>query len=386
MRKIIKTIFCVLAVASLASCSGGGSSNAGGKDDSPSTEPSIDETPITSTPISTTYIYRADKAADKIYFGSLDLTTGTLAEHDAIDLSSGDQPHAIVLSADQKYLFAINTGSNTIDTFEIDSSTGELSLVASRNSFLATLHGRVVVDSQNRFLWSYEEDASHFYYLIAYKIEANGSLTYSSTSIISGGTDVARNMAIHSSGDYLYVNLEHSGVMACSVSVTGSTTVLGGSYGGFSPMALAFNSTVSRLFGTPPGGDLILSSEIDGSGDVSSSTYMDAGPALPYMDLAVNDSGDRMYFVVGTPALVKSYVLNTAGSGSLTALNSVSLASGCAPTKMAALMDDDYLVVPCADGSGLTYSLKIEADGSVTQMDVAKRTGMKVNSIAIATF
>ncbi len=364
--------------------------------ETPSSPPPSDETPssptpITSTPTSTTYIYRVDSAADKIYFGSMDPATGALSEHPAVELDPGTRPTAMVLSADKKFLFVANTGSNTIETFEIDSATGELTSVASRGPREVTILGKIYADPLNRFLWSYEADASSFYWLIAYEIQPDGSLTYGSTSLLYGATDYARNFIADPTGSFLYVNFDHASIMVTEISNTGKVHPIDGNktYGSPPPNAMAFNSATSRLYGAPGiNGDMIYSFLVDStSGDLTFETYLDGEQGPSFEDIAVNTAGDRMYLLSEVPAALKSFVIDTSGvKAVLSFTNSVSFPAGCAPKIMAPLLDDGYLLTACSNSSGQTFSLKVEADGSLTLKDTATRTGMTVNSMVAVSF
>jgi 6-phosphogluconolactonase (cycloisomerase 2 family) len=320
----------------------------------------------------------------------LDLSTGELAEHPATSLSSGSGPVALAFSSDHKYLFVANSGTDTFDTFEINSTNGELTPVASRNSFHPNLLGKIAVDPLGRFLWSHEEMSTPGdYQLVTYKIENDGSLTYSTVSNVNGGAGKAINVMANPSGTRLYVNVAGSTVYYCTInSSSGGVTSCTGAGATSSPNALVYNATASRLFSAPGINDVTPVYVIDGNDDITNTKLYLTDQPFPFDDIAVNGAGDRMYMVSDAPTpLVKSYTVTTTSiHDSISLLNSVTFSTGCAPKVMASLMDDDYLITACTDGSGQTFSLKIESDGSLTKEGIATRSGMKVNSIVAAKF
>lgn len=344
--------------------------------------------PIEDDPVSTTFVYRLDTAAEKIYLASLDPATGGLHEHDATDLPSGSNPSSFTVTPDKKYMFVSAMGTGTIEAYSIDETSGKLTWLRSNNVYDFPAK-RILVEPQGDFLLAVENSniqGQSGGYLVSYAI-ANEVLTaLNHTSMGQEADEITSDV----NGDYIFVGSNDAGILAIAIDRTtnpGIPLFSKGALSGSFMNAFTFNSSNNRLFvANTINGDfnnvLILNT---GTLGLSAEVTINGGQITPFIDVALNFAGNNLYFLSDSPAKVNSFAV-TYGPTAISLLNSVSFSSGCAPRVMTFAESDGYFITACTGSSGQTYSLKIEADGSLTEADVSVRSGMKVNDILAIKF
>lgn len=332
--------------------------------------------PIVTTPVSTSFIYRVGSNMDKIYRASINTATGALAEHPATDTSFGDQPVALAVSTNKQYLFVGKKAANKIDTYSLNQTTGEPTLIYS--SATSTEPVKIVVEPLGRFLYVVEESL-----IETYMIANNGSLTWrQSMNIGSGGSDVA----IDAAGTFLYLATLDTGTWSYEIDQAGGTLSNPSTVISLGMKAIKINSASGHIFGTSYSDGRITNFNYDsGTGAYSFNTYMDTGVTFPFYDLQLNVAGTVAYALGNYLGIVKSFTIN-ASTGAFTSLNTATLPAECSPVQLTRLAIADFLYTGCTDGSGITQVLKIEADGSLSMPSRSVRPEMKVHSIVSVNF
>lgn len=387
-------IVCGLILINLPSCSSPEAQNSLTSDStipepSPSEPSDPPESPIVETPVSSVFLYRLDTDAAKIYRASIDSSTGEIAEHEATDLTAGSKPVSMTLSADKKYLFVGSFQANKIETFEIDQTTGELTLISSFSGNNLNVD-KVYADPLNRYLWSLERylnSGNEYTTIVTYEIKSDGTLEHKTKTNVSG--DLGIDLVTDVNSKRLYLAIDTLGIRPFEIdSTTGKAKNPGTTYGA-ATNALVINSNTTRVYGSPAiYGDILPILRLDpATGDVLSSDYMRKTGQVPaFKDIALNASGDRMYLLSESPGVVRSYTFVTNPSEEVEQLNSVSLPNGCKAKVITNVDTAGYLFTGCTDSSGQTFSLKLESDGSLSLKHTSVRSGIKLNDIIAVAF
>lgn len=366
-----------LLILSLTACDSSFSTGDSSSNQPPASPGTPNPSPISPTPTSTTFIYRVAPNSDAIYRASVDLADGALTELTETTLTAGDTPVSVAVSPDKKFLFIAKSGPKTIDSYSINQTTGELTLV---DSYPTTdTPQRVRVDPLGRFLYVVQAVRVE-----SYMISATGFLNWTGgIGIGSGGYDVA----IEATGKYLYKSAFGTGIQSYDINQTTGVLTNAGVMQGVILSTIKIDSATNRIFGPLYSDGHFYQFAYNASTGVVSfvNSYLpDSSVFFPFYDFELNDGGTKAYAVNNFLGLLNSYSIN-ATTGAVSSLNSVPLPGGCLPEALERLKAADYIFTGCMDNSGKTLVFKIESDGSVTFKSSTMRTGLKVKSIVSVT-
>jgi 6-phosphogluconolactonase len=152
------------------------------------------------------FAFAADLGTDKIYTYRIDSTTHTLtaAEPASVSLEPGSGPRHLALSPDGKRAYVINELANTLTTFVVDTEAGTLKALQTVPTLPADFNNKgttaeVVVHPSGRFV--YGSNRGHDS-IAVFKVDpANGTLTAVEHVSTQGRTP--RNFSIDPSGRWL---------------------------------------------------------------------------------------------------------------------------------------------------------------------------------------
>ena len=274
---------------------------------------------------------------------------------------------ALVLSNNNKLLFAVNAGSNEISVLSIGKDS--LTLVDKVSSagvrpISLTLH--------EDLLYVLNEGATPN--ITGFLVSNTGELTLlpGSTRPLTGGS-MADPAQVSFSRDGALLVVTEKATNLIDVYVVGADGVAGAPISnpssGQTPFGFAFdqhnNLIVSEAFGGAPNASAVSSYTAAFSGmlNVVSESVPDFQTAACW--IVITDSGRYVYTSNTGSGSVSSYEL--ASSGVLTLLNSVAANTGAmsAPIDMALTNGSRYLYVHAA-GSQAVQGFRVEADGSLT--------------------
>jgi 6-phosphogluconolactonase (cycloisomerase 2 family) len=274
---------------------------------------------------------------------------------------------ALILSGDNRFLFAVNAGSNEISVFAMDKNG--LTLVDKVNSggdrpISLTLHKDV--------LYVLNEGGTPN--ITGFTVSNRGELTplSGSTRPLTGGS-AADPAEVSFSNDGMLLVVTEKATNLIDVYVVGSDGIAGPPIptpsNGVTPFGFAFdqrnNLIVSEAFGGAPNAAAVSSytTALNGISSVVSGSIPDFQTAACW--IVIMNSGRYVYTTNTGSGSVSSYALDS--SGALALLDSVAANTGAmsAPIDMALSKSSRYLYVHAA-GLQTVEAFRVETDGSLT--------------------
>ncbi|MES2857333.1 MAG: beta-propeller fold lactonase family protein [Bdellovibrionota bacterium] len=335
--------------------------------------------PVTSTPVSTTFLYRVGPSVDFLHYCSVDPATGDFAEHPAVALPAGSQPSGLAITPNKEHLYVGYRGADKIVHYTLDQVTG----LPTYSSEFPTLGGdirKLLMDPTGRFMWSLQYDQ-----IVSYTIHAvTGVLSWQGTFGITGGLTITTDSA----GTHLYVSATGTGTNSYDINQATGLLSNGGILSGTISNALKLNSAGTRLYGVRYGNSEGYRFDRNVVTGVITYNNTVATPAIfPYYDLIFNAASSHVYFLNNFQRRIDSFSVN-AGTGALTFVNSADLPSGCVPESMTLISTESHLFTSCMDGSGRTLSVKINVDGSLdaASLKTSIATGLSANTVISVTY
>ena len=156
------------------------------------------------------FVYATNEMAATVAAYAIDSTTGALSVVGSpVSTGTGTfpAPKGVAVDPSGKFAYVTNEGDNTIVTYQINSATGALTVVASISTPAGSGPMGVVVDPAGKFVYIAETGGKQ---IATYSINsATGALTYANASI-SGGLELY-NLAMNPSGNYDYATLGFGG-------------------------------------------------------------------------------------------------------------------------------------------------------------------------------
>lgn len=149
------------------------------------------------------FAYVADLGMDKVLAYELDLSTGKLALAHAISVAPGEGPRHFDMHPNGQYAYLINEIGNTVNVYDYDASTGNLTEKQSINTLPDNFSERshtadIHVSPDGKFV--YGSNRGHDSIAI-YAVANDGTLTLVGQEPTGGGNP--RNFAISPDGNYL---------------------------------------------------------------------------------------------------------------------------------------------------------------------------------------
>jgi 6-phosphogluconolactonase len=152
------------------------------------------------------FAFAADLGTDKVYTYRIDSTTRTLApaEPASVSVEPGSGPRHLALSPDGRRAYVINELSSTLTTFNVDAATGALKAVQTLSTLPAGFTGNsttaeVAVHPSGRFV--YGSNRGHDSIAVFKADPENGTLTAVDHTPTQGRTP--RNFSLDPSGRWL---------------------------------------------------------------------------------------------------------------------------------------------------------------------------------------
>ncbi len=261
-------------------------------------------------------------------------STGSSFSTGSTTLSNGPASLITVLG---KYLYTANDGGS-VSAFTINTATGALSAISGSPFAAGTNPNNIIADPSGKFLYTANSGSRD---ITAYSIDSStGTLVPIGTfaagaSALNAGQAVG--LAVHPSGNFLYVTLDTAGIAVFSINqTTGILTFL-------------------------------------------SQNAPQAGAAI--QSITINKAGTFAYAADGVSG-VEEFSVNTS-TGALTLLSSSPVTAGGVPIVLTADSPGTHLYV-ANQTSNNVFSYGILADGSLSQLSGGTAsTGSSPSSIAI---
>ncbi len=291
---------------------------------------------------------------------------------------------AVVLSGDNRLLFAVNAGSNSISVFGV--SGDQLTLLNTVSS--GGVHPVSVTARHN----------------LVYVLNAGGTPNISgfaispltnqlvplggSTQALPGGGGAGpAQVSFSPEGSVLVVSekvtnlidtftLNDNGIAQAGVSFASSGTT---------PFGFAFGhdgaAIVSDAFGGAPGASALSSYEVDEDGNLEVVTPALGDTQTAACWVVVPRNGRFAYTSNTGSGTISSYAVSDGGSLALLNAVAASTGTGSAPTDMA-LSDNNRLLYVLNSGNGTISGFRVQADASLTP--VTSATGLPASAAGLA--
>lgn len=314
-------------------------------------------------------------------------SNGTLTPIAGSPYTAGSQPTSMVVSASGKWIYVLNTGSNSITQYSI-ASDGTLTKIAG-DVQTGTTPSAIAIDSQQRYLAVANQASGN---VSAYSINSTtGALTQIATSPITTGNNP---VAIAITNNLIYAVGSNSIAEIAIDPINFTTTVTSGSpfsAGAVGPLSAAaggiqlyaLDATTDCAPGTTPVRNCIRDYTFnvsDYSPSLSASTAAGTGPAavLPVLNnkfLYVANKGSNN---------VSGYSINQS-TGALTELAGSPFAdgTGTGPASLAFDSVNNLLLVGNSTGSSISVYVVDPATGALT-LSGTRSISRSVVSVAVA--
>jgi 6-phosphogluconolactonase len=221
------------------------------------------------------YVYATIPAANQIIVYREDPNSGVLTQISGSPYSVGEGANSLVLHPSGKYLYVANPGQggtieNDISLFSV-ASNGGLSEVTPRTSLgsFASQPQRLLIDSAGAFLYVMNTGTNN---ISVFSIDSgSGALTQAANSPFPIGAPPL-NMELAPSGNFLYVSIasQSSGLIAAYSVSAGQLSLLNVTpTNGRNPYGLAINSAGSYLYAANTTDNSISVFPIDSSGGLA---------------------------------------------------------------------------------------------------------------------
>jgi 6-phosphogluconolactonase len=251
--------------------------------------------------------------------------------------SFASQPQLLLMDSAGAFLYVMNTGSNNISVFSIDSGTGALAQVAGSPFGIGAPPLNMVLAPSGNFL--YVSLASQPSGLIATYSVTAGQLTLVSTASTDGLNPYG--LAVNSAGTYLYTaNTTSNSLSVFTIDSSGGLAQVQGSpinNGYTAPIAMIFDPSGKYLYVANQGSNNVAAYSISSTGlpealTTSTTTNTFTTETSPSF-LATDPSGK--YLMVGNQGTSAGIQLFGISNGSLNTLSTYSV--GNTPSSIAVL-------------------------------------------------
>jgi 6-phosphogluconolactonase len=162
------------------------------------------------------FVFIPDKGADRIYGFSIDRSKDKLipTKQQYVELPMGSGPRHMVFHPNGKFAYVIDELSNTIHTLTYDATNGSLTVLAVISTLPASFKGEsyasdIHIHPNGKYIYGANRGDNS---IAAYQIEATtGTLSLINIEPTEGA--YPRNFAISPKGDYLYAANQNSSVI-----------------------------------------------------------------------------------------------------------------------------------------------------------------------------
>lgn len=282
------------------------------------TIPSIAVTP------SDRFVFVIDKCFTGIHVYSVNGPGIALTEISESPYELPEDIDSIVIDPSGKFLYAVGMGQGTILQFDVNATSGELTLLST--TMVSADIRQVITDPHGKFIFVNDLTGGHVY---AYLIGGGSSLAAVPGSpfvVPANGQPISLTM--DGTGSFLYAPLISGGIAGFGVNgSTGALSDLGGSpfVTSEQPFTLAADSSGKYLYAI----DAVSSNAIEVFGIGGATGALTAINGSPFTtpaalnSLAIDPSGKFVYATVNTTTLADSSILGfaiDASNGSISAL------------------------------------------------------------------
>jgi 6-phosphogluconolactonase (cycloisomerase 2 family) len=328
-----------------------------------------------------TFVYAASQSDNTIDAYELKSSSGALEAVSGSPFAGGSGPDALAATPDGNFLFATNLKDNTVSSFEIDSKDGSLSLASTAGTLLSP--GTVVVSSDGAYLYIGSRGTAAYE---GFSIDPKtGALTpIAGFTASSGGTPIAA--LVDPRGEFLF-SLQDDAANIAGFSIQGDGTLVstGNTVAtGSSPRALAFEPNGKYLYATSLGDSVVTGYFLDVStGDLSILATSPFSTDTQPFGIAITPSGSYLYasFVTGINMFARN-----ASNGALIALDTSPFEALGRPGKLAIDPSGNVLIV-CDPTDDIIRMYMIDSDnGTLTKADDSPETaGFGPNAVLMVT-
>jgi len=291
---------------------------------------------------------------------------------------------AVVLSDDNRLLFAVNAGSNSISVFGVSGDQLTLLNTVSSGGVLP-----VSVTARHNLVYVLNAGGTPNISGFAISPSTNWLVPLAvSTQALPGGAGAGpAQVSFSPDGSVLVVTEKGTNLIDTFTVDDDGVAQPGVSFAsnGTTPFGFAFGHDnvviVSEAFGGAPGASALSSYEVDENGSLVVVTPSLADTQTAACWVVVPENGRFAYTSNTGSGIISSYIVSDGGSLALLNAAAASTGNGSAPTDMALSDNSRFLYVRNA-GNGTISGFRVQADGSLTP--VASATGLPAGAAGLA--
>ncbi len=291
---------------------------------------------------------------------------------------------AVVLSDDNRLLFAVNAGSNSISVFGVSGDQLTLLNTVSSGGVLP-----VSVTARHNLVYVLNAGGTPNISGFAISPSTNWLVPLAvSTQALPGGAGAGpAQVSFSPDGSVLVVTEKGTNLIDTFTVDDDGVAQPGVSFAsnGTTPFGFAFGHDnvviVSEAFGGAPGASALSSYEVDENGSLVVVTPSLADTQTAACWVVVPENGRFAYTSNTGSGIISSYIVSDGGSLALLNAAAASTGNGSAPTDMA-LSDNSRFLYVLNSGSGAISGFRVQANGSLTP--VTSATGLPASAAGIA--
>jgi 6-phosphogluconolactonase len=309
-------------------------------------------------------------------------TTGTATATGNTTITNGPASLVTVLG---KYLYSANDGGS-VSAFSINSSTGALTAISGAPFLAGTNPNSIIADPSGKFLYTANSGSRD---ISAFSItSATGTLVQIGTFTAGASAAAAGQavgLAMHPSGNFLYVALDTAGIGIFSIdSSSGNLTFVGSilPQGGASVQAITINRAGTFAYAA------------DGSTSVEEFSINSSTGALTLLSASPVAAGTTPIVLTGDAAGTHVYVANQVSNnvfsygiladGSLSLISGGTIAAGSSPSSIAIDPSGKFVYVTNFNGSPDVSVYTIDSSGKLVNSNSASTGVTLANAASIA--
>ena len=341
--------------------------------------PDADTTKWSNTPVSQTFIYRANSSLNSISIGSIDTTSGEITENHTVSTGAGTNPSALAFHPSNDFMYVANADAGTISRYTVDQVSGLITKVSDTSTYPGP--SKMAIHPSGLYLYTLHSNNAQ---ISTHGINpSTGALTFLS-GLTVGGVG-AKGLTLDRTGTVLIAN-SNSWMATYTVNTgTGALT-----YSGFQTANiysdLIPHPTLDEFYAPSSMYNQIWGYDInttDATITANSTSSSQAG--FPATTMALDQTGSFAYLATGYPNTIEAYSIG--GNSYLNYLNSVSTPTGCNPSSIRLSDDEKFLFVSCSDSSGKTITYSVNSNGTLgNKVWTSKISGAGIKQSIIKTF
>jgi 6-phosphogluconolactonase len=332
---------------------------------------------------SSSYLYASLPQSSQMLAYREDPNSGILTQLAGSPITASSGVHALAIHPSKKFLYAVNTGSNSVSLFTIGSGGGLVQVTP--DTVTGSAPTLIAIDSAGKYLYVGNSLSGDIY---SYSIDAtNGSLTQ--VSVFSTGLPPL-NMKVAPSGDFLYLTLAST-----QSTVPGLIEVLASSAGvlsipgtvnqfpqtGAGPYGLAITPSGSFLYVSNFSDNTISQFGVNSNGSLTSLGTLGQSSTYSNPIALLTDTAGKYLFVANSQSSGNISGYSIGSSGGLALVATSPFVTAAQPAVLAIDAGGKYVFVGNQGSSAQIQSFTLDPGSGTLTIVASYQTGSIPSSI-----